>query len=700
MGSAWTTKVEGGTAVCDPAEIRRALILFLGGAHELRGLPSGRGRAVSSDDIDAAVSAAESLADESVYWCLNPIASDADRASKKTVTRRQWFLIDVDTVKPRDSSSTDEEKAKAAETAAMILTHLVDAGWPMPVVVDSGNGWHLLYRVDLPNDSLSQQHLKAALYALGQKFDCEHAIVDRSTHDAPRISKLPGTMARKGDDGPDRPHRMSRITYEPDAIEAVSVDQIKALGGEPESTNGKASAFASRATDGAGLKTYVQRAIDLECGKVAMAVSGTRNEILNAAAFSLGTMAAWPEMDDVQARRLLSHAADRAGLGDVETMKTIQSGWNAGKSSPRKRPEEQAEGPKTKADPRKRLVVKASSVESKRVDWLWPNRIAIGFITLFAGRTGLGKSFVVCDFVSRLSTGGTLPDGEGRLEASNVLIISEDPYEYVLVPRLLEMKANLDRVSFLSWDAMADYTLGDIDMLEQAYREAGCPKFIAIDPPTNFLGGKDEHKNGEVRSVLKNLIGWLNTRSVACVLVTHVNKSVGKGIDAIDRIIGSVAWGTSARIAMTFSVDPNDPDRCLFSCPKTNLGMKAETLAYQIKTTDALARVEWMGGVDISADDAMNQVKRKTRGACAVEWLAERFRERPEWESDELKRAAAQAGHSKNALWSPEANALPIKKKKRTTADGEEYWVWRAEPGWPPPENNGGKVGNVGKVDA
>ena len=93
----------------------------------------------------------------------------------------------------------------------------------------------------------------------------------------------------------------------------------------------------------------------------------------------------------------------------------------------------------------------------------------------------------------------------------------------------------------------------------------------------------------------------------------------------------------------------------------------------------------------------MNQVKKKSRGQCATEWLEERFREKNEWESDELKRLAAESGVSKNALWSPEVNALPLEKKKRINASGDVYYVWRSLEGWP--ARTIGKPGNSGNPE-
>jgi hypothetical protein len=44
-------------------------------------------------------------------------------------------------------------------------------GWPEPILCDSGNGYHLIYAVDLPNDAEIRGLIKAFLVALAGMFD-------------------------------------------------------------------------------------------------------------------------------------------------------------------------------------------------------------------------------------------------------------------------------------------------------------------------------------------------------------------------------------------------------------------------------------------------------------------------------------------------------------------------------------------------
>lgn len=74
---------------------------------------------------------------------------------------------------------------------------------------------------------------------------------------------------------------------------------------------------------------------------------------------------------------------------------------------------------------------------------------------------------------------------------------------------------------------------------------------------------------------------------------------------------------------------------------------------------------------------------RSARGLVAVNWLIERFREAREWPSQSLLSLASEAGISRNALYSPEVAALPIRKIRRCDDAGQANWLWAAGDGWP-----------------
>jgi hypothetical protein len=149
--------------------------------------------------------------------------SDAD------ILRRCWLPIDIDPLRPSGVSSTDEEHELALAKAEEVARWITGLGFPDPIRADSGNGAHLLYRIDLPNDEGATALVKACLTTLDALFSDERVSVDTANFNAARIWKLYGTVSRKGDNTPERPHRRSRILSAPAEMKIVSPEQLRDL---------------------------------------------------------------------------------------------------------------------------------------------------------------------------------------------------------------------------------------------------------------------------------------------------------------------------------------------------------------------------------------------------------------------------------------------------------------------------------------
>ena len=131
------------------------------------------------------------------------------------ILARRWLPVDLDPVRPAGISASDEEH-EAALARARVIADDMAGEWGRPIVADSGNGAHLLYGIDLPNDEDSRQIVKGALAMLDQRYSDATVTVDVTCANAARIWKVYGTVARKGDSIPGRPHRISRLLEVPD----------------------------------------------------------------------------------------------------------------------------------------------------------------------------------------------------------------------------------------------------------------------------------------------------------------------------------------------------------------------------------------------------------------------------------------------------------------------------------------------------
>ena len=251
---------------CDLREIVRTLELFVepDGVGELRAIGCGdRKRPVSiyfaGDELEEiALQAAEiSATAKGVYVVMNRLPREllersprinirrqnAREATKDAdIVRRRWLLIDCDPHSPArgsDDSATDAEKHAAQARMEAVQQYLRERGFPEPVVCDSGNGWHLLYRIDLNNDHCTRDLLKSFLRTLSGRFSDVAVSIDTSVFNASRITKLYGTRARKGPDRTERPHRVSRLISVPETLTPVSRELIQQVidAGQPSTTS-------------------------------------------------------------------------------------------------------------------------------------------------------------------------------------------------------------------------------------------------------------------------------------------------------------------------------------------------------------------------------------------------------------------------------------------------------------------------------
>ena len=149
--------------------------------------------------------------------------------SDNDIVAYQWLLVDLDPVRRTGISSTDAELRMAYERGEQITKYLREIGYPAPIFACSGNGVHLLYAINLANTDENKALVQNCLKALAFLFGDDKVDVDQSVFNPARISKLYGTMAQKGANTKERPHRMSRILSAPKQMQVVSRELLEKL---------------------------------------------------------------------------------------------------------------------------------------------------------------------------------------------------------------------------------------------------------------------------------------------------------------------------------------------------------------------------------------------------------------------------------------------------------------------------------------
>jgi len=222
---------------------------------ELRCLPAdgATSRVIISGFYDGTESSLSSMANEAlqqsgkfggIYFTPNPLRPEVlkrrphwsgpipfDEKTKKTkkgfvtsdvdVLHRKFLLIDIDPSRAEGCdklSTTDAEKSHAWEVAEKLRSLIRSAGdIHDPLVVDSGNGWHLYYRLREPADDGDAEQVTGCIADICDTRAAPHARIDRLVFNLSRIMKIPGTLACKGESTTDRPHRHAAVVEIPES---------------------------------------------------------------------------------------------------------------------------------------------------------------------------------------------------------------------------------------------------------------------------------------------------------------------------------------------------------------------------------------------------------------------------------------------------------------------------------------------------
>jgi len=177
-------------------------------------------KASDFNDIDACKAAFEAEAlrlnalGYNIYTVMNPIDPTFTGSAVKDedINYRDLMLIDIDRVEKKKEPATDVEVDAAKQLADTVMAYLAENGWSEPIRVMSGNGHHLYYVLpEVSNDDKSKQYVQSLLKSLAAEFDNDTVKIDTTVFNASRITKVVGTVARKGLESEGRPYRMARV---------------------------------------------------------------------------------------------------------------------------------------------------------------------------------------------------------------------------------------------------------------------------------------------------------------------------------------------------------------------------------------------------------------------------------------------------------------------------------------------------------
>ncbi|MEW6457621.1 MAG: AAA family ATPase [Bacillota bacterium] len=668
-------------------EIKKALEILHapGQVVEVRILDGGKGPISGYfsdwDKLTDAVKSYDGRAN--IYITLNPVhgallarannrlaVKPKNTTSDSDVITRRWFLIDLDPVRPSGICANEEEKQMALERARQVYTYLKESGWPDPVVCDSGNGLYLLYPVNLPNDGASRDLLQNCLQALALRFDDETVSIDTSVYNAARIIRLIGTVNCKGDNTPDRPHRMSKLLRVPENLEPIPVDKLSdlaALAPKPEprpfTSSGQNFDLGQWITE-RGLPVVAsgpwQAGVRWILNPCPMEPSHT-NRSAYIVRFADGRIGAGCHHNSCQWwgwREL----RERFEPGCYDKQPKDKPGREAGDEPTNEKKNDNAPRP---------AVVALANVQPEEAEWLWRPYLPRRKLTILEGDPGIGKTWVALAVCARLTA-----EGHPVLYAT-----AEDGIADTLRVRVGGMDADLSRFFILrgqeSNGLIAPVTLADPDVLRAAVMQYS-PALVVLDPIQAFLGADvDAHRANETRPRLAYLSRLAEDCGCGVLIIRHLGKApAGR---AIYRGLGSIDFAAAAR-SVLLAGKTQDEQLAIVQI-KNSLGEVGPALGFEIKA----GQFFWTGEANISAGDILQpEAAQEERSALeeACEWLQSILAGGPV-DAKQIRKLAREAGliDRSDILLRRAKQKLSVKAEKvGEVIPGEGWkikgWVW------------------------
>lgn len=576
-----------------------------------------------------------------------------ERASPQTsdndITSYEWLMIDLDPKRTTGVSSTEMELQQARELSDKVYSYLLESGWNPPVIAMSGNGIHLLYKLDLPNTAENKKRVENALRALDMLFSTSAVAVDTTTYNPARVCKLYGTLAQKGTNTEERPHRYSRILQIPDEIKVNDVallDKLEAVLPKPELEPQRNNLHSfdlgdwiarhdipvkSVDTWGGGTKWVLQKCPfnPEHKGKDAAIIQTADGKICFHCFHNSCSDKKWRDF------RVLYEPDAYDKQGQYESQHVAM---------PRVF-DQNAPAPQNK-------YTQLSGVQSTATEWLWYPYIPSGKITLMTADPGTGKTFFSLYLSAMVSIGAPFFGQEQRRNpAVAIYQTAEDGIADTIKPRLEPMFPDFSNIYVID-ESQESLTLSQPERIEQAMQDLK-PALMIFDPLQAYLGADvDMHRANEVRPVLAEIGRLAEKYHCAIIFIMH-NSKMGQN-QALYRALGSIDIPAIARSMLILGKHPDDPLQKVVCHEKSSLAKHGESMMFHIDPH--FGGVVFDGFTELKANDILSPHKgmREKPSVCKDEitgQLLDLLGEDGYAKLDDIKTLAAASGWSERTLY-------------------------------------------------
>ena len=309
-------------------------------------------------------------------------------------------------------------------------------------------------------------------------------------------------------------------------------------------------------------------------------------------------------------------------------------------------------------------LISLEDVVVEPVRWLWYPYIPLGKLSIIHGDPAEGKTTLALWIAAACSRGLALPGGETGEPLTVLYQTAEDGLGDTIKPRLLESKADLQKIYTID---ETDFPLSMLDhRIGEAIQDTHAQLMI-LDPMQAYLGEKvDMNRANEVRTVMKGLTQVANQTGCAIVLVGHLNKS--QTANSAQRGLGSMDFRAAARSVLLVGRLKNDRDIRVMVHDKSSLAPEGNSRGFTLDN----GTLHWQEGYEnLTADELLSGATHGNKVALAEDLIREQLAGGHPVLANEIYQLAKDAGISRRTVEMAKRNMPDVTARKLRNC-----WAW------------------------
>ena len=310
-------------------------------------------------------------------------------------------------------------------------------------------------------------------------------------------------------------------------------------------------------------------------------------------------------------------------------------------------------------------LISLEDVAVEPVRWLWYPYIPLGKLSILHGDPGEGKTTLALWIAAACSRGLALPGGETGEPLTVLYQTAEDGLGDTIKPRLLESKADLQKIYTID---ETDFPLSMLDHRIGEAIEKTHAQLMILDPMQAYLGEKvDMNRANEVRNVMKGLTKVASQTGCAIVPVGHLNKS--QSANSAQRGLGSMDFRAAARSVLLVGRLKQNRDIRVMVHDKSSLAPEGNSRAFSLEN----GTLHWQKGYEnLTADELLSGRSPDSKLTLAEQLILDTLDKHPVVPAKVMYRLAEQASISPRTLKEAKRNLTGYVESVRLANE----WNW------------------------